>query len=354
MKIWEFEKRKCILTLSDHTQAVWSVAYHSAGDFLARNIPSPPRPLLCWPTSGLLLRLLAVGLLLRQAKQGEAAAEWVAPMRWQASGSLDHSARLWDVAAGRCKQTFRGHVDSVNEVCWQPYSNILATASSDKTVSLWDARTGLCAQTFYGHLNSCNFVTFNVRATNLASCDADGCVKIWDARMGAELLSANVGPHPVRPSASVPPAPELWSGHSAIPPDRSSSLLRHGGLADCGRSGMLGGRWGMPVRGVQANKVAFDRSGDILAVASDDGKVKFLSALTGEELAELEGHEDAVQARKCHSPERNRGRLPRFALLPVRPYASSSTCLSDARWHAIFTRCASQCQHASCLVVIRR
>lgn len=105
-KIWEFEKRKCVLTLSDHTQAVWSVAYHYSGDFLA-------------------------------------------------SGSLDHSARLWDLATGRCKSTLRGHVDSVNEVCWQPYSNILATASSDKTLSLWDVRSGLCAQTFYGHMNRC-------------------------------------------------------------------------------------------------------------------------------------------------------------------------------------------------------
>ena len=41
--------------------------------------------------------------------------------------------------------------------------------------------------------------------------------------------------------------------------------------------------------------MAFDRSGDVLAVASDDGKVKFISALTGDELSELEGHDDAVQ-----------------------------------------------------------
>jgi len=54
---------------------------------------------------------------------------------------------------GKCKQTFRGHVDSINELCWLPYSNTLATASSDKTLSLWDARSGLCAQSFYGHMN---------------------------------------------------------------------------------------------------------------------------------------------------------------------------------------------------------
>lgn len=62
--------------------------------------------------------------------------------------------------------TYRGHVDSVNEVCWQPFSNNLCTASSDKTVSIWDARSGLCTQTFYGHHNSCNCVAFNCQVSH--------------------------------------------------------------------------------------------------------------------------------------------------------------------------------------------
>lgn len=65
----------------------------------------------------------------------------------------------------RCRQTFRGHVDSVNEATWQPYTNVLCTASSDKTVSLWDARTSLCLQTFYGHANSCNHAAFNPKVS---------------------------------------------------------------------------------------------------------------------------------------------------------------------------------------------
>jgi len=44
-----------------------------------------------------------------------------------ASCSLDHSARLWDLHSNRCRATFRGHVDSVNEVCWQPFTNMVAT-----------------------------------------------------------------------------------------------------------------------------------------------------------------------------------------------------------------------------------
>ena len=160
-----------------------------------------------------------------------------------ASCSLDHSARLWDLTAARCRQTFRGHVDSVNALAWMPCTNTLCTGSSDKTVSLWDARSGLCVQTFCGHLNSCNHVAFNAQADTVASTDADGVVKLWDVRMVAERASAEAGSHP-------------------------------------------------------ANKCCFDRSGEVLAVASDDATVKVYSLDAGglELVRELEGHEDAVQA----------------------------------------------------------
>lgn len=35
VKLWAFEKQKCVATLSDHKQAVWIVKYHHAGDWLA-------------------------------------------------------------------------------------------------------------------------------------------------------------------------------------------------------------------------------------------------------------------------------------------------------------------------------
>ena len=73
---------------------------------------------------------------------------------------MDHTAKLWDAGTGRVRQTFRGHVDSVNAVAWQPFAVHLATASGDKTVSLWDARTGLCVQ---------------VRRRSVAACHAASC-----------------------------------------------------------------------------------------------------------------------------------------------------------------------------------
>lgn len=44
-----------------------------------------------------------------------------------ASGSLDHTVRLWDVPAGKCRMALRGHVDSVNDVCWQPFTSNVCT-----------------------------------------------------------------------------------------------------------------------------------------------------------------------------------------------------------------------------------
>ena len=35
VKVWSLENQRCVATLSDHKQAVWSVKYHDQGDWLA-------------------------------------------------------------------------------------------------------------------------------------------------------------------------------------------------------------------------------------------------------------------------------------------------------------------------------
>ena len=85
-----------------------------------------------------------------------------------------------------------------------------------------------------------NHLCFNSQGDVIVSADADGVVKLWDVRMVAEALSVDCGPHP-------------------------------------------------------ANKVSFDKAGETVAVASDDGTVKCFASHDGELLAELRGHEDAVQ-----------------------------------------------------------
>lgn len=108
-----------------------------------------------------------------------------------------YSATLYCCFLGKCRQTLRGHVDSVNAVAWQPFTSNVCSASGDKTVSVWDARTGLCVQTLYGHSNSVNNLVVSNRGDMIVSSDADGVVKVWDVRMVAELGTIDAGQHPI-------------------------------------------------------------------------------------------------------------------------------------------------------------
>ncbi len=86
-----------------------------------------------------------------------------------------------------------------------------------------------------------NHLCFNSQGDVIVSADADGVVKLWDVRMVAEALSVDCGPHP-------------------------------------------------------ANKVSFDKAGETVAVASDDGTVKCFASHDGERVAERRGHDDAVHS----------------------------------------------------------
>jgi len=138
VKLWDFMNAKCASTYAEHGQPVWKCDFHDSGDFLL-------------------------------------------------SCSMDHSIKLWDLAIPKTSRfTFRGHVDSVNSVQWQPYSCMFVSGAGDKTVSLWDIRTNLCVQTFYGHNNAVNSVKFNQRGDKIVSGDCDGICKVWDIRMVKE------------------------------------------------------------------------------------------------------------------------------------------------------------------------
>nr|KAJ3421397.1 Sperm-associated antigen 16 protein [Polyrhizophydium stewartii] len=177
VKLWDFSKGIATLTMSDHTQAVWSCAFHDQGDFLA-------------------------------------------------SGSMDHTAN------GRCRQTFRGHADSVNHVGWQPFTNTLFTCSGDKT------------------------------GTTFASCDADGVVKFWDTRAVSELASLHFGPHPANKICLDP------SG-TVLAVASNDGLVRMISTAERVR-----GNRDLRAHEDSVQAVAFDRTAEFLVSSGSDGTFK--------------------------------------------------------------------------------
>ena len=230
VKIWDFDKSRCVQTLVEHTQVC--IIARAARMHAHTGTYTNPTGHAAADASPIFRAPLA------------SQAVWdIAYMtdhpEFLASCSMDHNAKLWDLTVGRCRQTFRGHVDSINSIAFQPYANVIATASGDKTLSLWDCRSGLCAQTFYGHKNACNSIAFKPTGETVVSTDADGIVRLWDTRKVAETCTISASQHP-------------------------------------------------------ANAAVFDAAGKNVAVACDDAVVRVYDT-AGTLLNTMSGHTDAVQ-----------------------------------------------------------
>ncbi|MHC4698796.1 MAG: WD40 repeat domain-containing protein [Planctomycetota bacterium] len=63
------------------------------------------------------------------------------------SGGSDFAVRVWDASSARELHVFRGHEDSVLSIAWSPDGKLLASGSLDRTAKIWNVEDGALSQT---------------------------------------------------------------------------------------------------------------------------------------------------------------------------------------------------------------
>lgn len=223
-----------------------------------------------------------------------------------ASGGLDSSARLWNVAAAKEANALGGNQFGVYAVAFSADGKFVASAGADGMLRVWDTATGKPAGTFPCNTFTVLSVAFSPDGALLASGGDDNLVKVWDLRTGQQLHVLGFGEGPIRPVAfnlqGAPPAlrpiPAMAGGVASLAFSPDGKLLASASrdhtvkIWDVATGEQVGTLEG---HASQVWSVAFSPDGKLLASGSGDNTVKLWDVGTMREARTLGGHTDAVR-----------------------------------------------------------
>lgn len=96
-----------------------------------------------------------------------------------ASGSGDHTIKIWMRLTFICIETLKGHTHYVSCLIELPNAH-LASGSYDNTIRIWNMNSYTCIATLSGHLNAVLCFIFLNNNSRLISGSRDNTIKVWD------------------------------------------------------------------------------------------------------------------------------------------------------------------------------
>jgi WD40 repeat protein len=106
--------------------------------------------------------------------------------RYGVSGSVDQTARIWDLVSGKEDKLLRGHTKQIWAVAFHPNGRQVFTVSWDATARLWNIKTGEEERRFTHRLDLNGLALTRDGNTLLTGCD-DHNMYLWNVSNGDEI-----------------------------------------------------------------------------------------------------------------------------------------------------------------------
>jgi len=201
-----------------------------------------------------------------------------------ATGSWDHSVKVWQANTGQAQLKIVGaHQAQINSVVFAPGSNHqLLTASDDATAAVWDINSPeKPTLVFKGHSKRVLQAAYSADSKQVLTVSRDKTARVWDVRQGRTLQTLRGHEWGLLCGQFSPDAKQVATGSednlAIIWDAQTGKLLQR-----------LSGHTA-PV-----TSIAFSPNGTRVLTGSQDSTAKLWDAATGKEILSLAGHRREV------------------------------------------------------------
>jgi WD40 repeat protein len=190
--------------------------------------------------------------------------------------------RVRDFASGAELTTMRGQGGWFFHVAFSPDGNrIVSCSENDNTIRIWDVQTGAELRVLRGHENGVTSASFSPDGSRIISSSWDSTIKVWDASIDLIRIQLQGDKSAITDLAFTPDGKQLvsvsswglikiWDVASGV---ERLTLHKYEGLVQC---------------------VAISTDGRRMALGCRDKTIKLCNLISGEELMTLRGHESEV------------------------------------------------------------